>query len=213
MYGIRLHSLLQSKCLVLSCAGLPIFDSWVDRGTCAGTRRKRLLVRRIPTRRQVSGIKAYSSSIDISIIIILSHGIVNCVTHNRCRKQFDFSDHIVLFISHYFVPCSLEIAAILVKIQCKLPYGFTQPVGLVAYSVPLLASFIIVGFNIKSTLDTSTYFHTFAENLFALFLTILLVGLPLHFFADTRYWCACIFGATLSTHPITKTESELRRET
>lgn len=129
----------------------------------------------------------------------------------RCREQFDFSDHIVLFISHYFVPCSLEIAAILVKIQCKLPYGFTQTAGLMYYSVPLLVCFTLVGFNIKSTLDTSTYFHTFAENLFALFLTIVFVGLPLHFFADTRYWCACVFGSTLSTPPTAK--SELNRET
>ena len=105
----------------------------------------------------------------------------------------------MLFVCHYFVPCSLEIAAILVKIQCKLPYGFTQLTGLIHYSIPLLASFIMVGINTKSTLETSTYFHTFAENSFALFLTIVFVGLPLHFLADTRYWCACIFGATLST--------------
>ena len=115
----------------------------------------------------------------------------------RCRENFDFSDHIVLFITHYFVPCSLEISAILIKIRCQLPYQFSsQLFGILNNSIPLLISFLLIFINIRLMLNTATYFHTVHENLFALLLTTVFIGLPLYLFANTRFWCACVFGAT-----------------
>jgi hypothetical protein len=87
----------------------------------------------------------------------------------RCQLLFDFSDHIVLNLVQYVLPCVLEAHYCLCS--CGLignigNIGSTTssaPAAAWAYA-PLLASALIVCASLRSMLLTCMFFHTSMEN-------------------------------------------------
>jgi hypothetical protein len=82
-------------------------------------------------------------------------------TYSRtCRENFDFSDHLVMLVLHYFVVCTVEAMAASVRFKKTR----SIPILVVAAAVMLMAA--------RSVYFTVLFFHTRLETIAALVLAI-----------------------------------------
>ena len=88
-----------------------------------------------------------------------------------CKVEFDFSDHVVLFLVQYCVPVSFELS-----------YCLSRRVGSVFHRsvqfVNILTCLSLLGFSFRGLFFTSIYFHTSAEILAGLAIVFSFVYLP-----------------------------------
>lgn len=131
------------------------------------------------------------------------------VSPNKCKLHFDFSDHIVLAIVQYILPCSLELHYILFKSNSseftwrkrinnsseaqdqKPDKEFIQLLASIdpIYTPAVCSAFAIIVLNLRSMLTTCMFFHTRAENLVGLVIALSSL-VPLVFYFE--YWVALL---------------------
>ena len=102
-----------------------------------------------------------------TLVLFLGLGIVE-----ECIKEttdFDFSDHIVLFGVHYIIPALIEVGVLLDRYH-RHSYG---NIVLCFWNIGILLMMFYY------TRPTILYFHAVAENLAALFIVLVSVGLPI----------------------------------
>mmetsp|Transcript_18834 Transcript_18834/g.31530 ORF Transcript_18834/g.31530 Transcript_18834/m.31530 type:complete len:279 (-) Transcript_18834:167-1003(-) len=119
------------------------------------------------------------------------------VSSKRCRLLFDFSDHIVLNLVQYILPCVLEIHYCWYNyshssqdIEARQKQGFILPPfrsNMASYLVTIVA-LVIIGFNLRSILFTSMFFHTHAENAVGFLIAALLAYRPLQRKDVATFW-------------------------
>ena len=95
----------------------------------------------------------------------------------RCKKDFDYSDHVVLFMTHFLVVTVFEISYILHS-------SSFQPFK--KYALTMLSAAVIYILVCRALFFTGMFFHTAHENLAAFGMFVLLVLLPLWPFTRTR---------------------------
>eukprot|EP01036_Dinobryon_divergens_P029128 gene29128-38190_t len=89
------------------------------------------------------------------------------VSERKCRNEFDFSDHIVLFTVQYILPLALEAEASLSLMKALLPKQFqlATNVAVVLHFVAFLVSCGVIALNLKAIYFTCVYFHTPLESI------------------------------------------------
>ena len=95
----------------------------------------------------------------------------------RCKKNFDYSDHLVLLLTHFITVAALELTY-------ALHASNLQPMS--KYSATILSAVGISLLAYRTLLFTGMFFHTTYENLVGLGLYILLIQLPLWALSGTR---------------------------
>lgn len=95
----------------------------------------------------------------------------------RCKKNFDYSDHLVLLLTHFITVAALELTYV-------LHASNLQPMS--KYSATILSAVGISLLAYRTLLFTGMFFHTTYENLVGLGLYILLIQLPLWALSGTR---------------------------
>lgn len=96
---------------------------------------------------------------------------------DRCKKVFDYSDHIVLFLAHYLTPATLEFTYVLFVSNLR-PFD--------SYSPSVLSIGLILVVTGRTLLFTGMFFHTIVENMMAIGVFVGLVLLPLLYFTKLR---------------------------
>ena len=104
----------------------------------------------------------------------------------RCREAFDFSDHLVLYISHYIIPCAIELSLILFRTNSSTNQRFEY-----LYAYTILICSILILLTLRGILFTTMYFHTQYENIVGYIISILFLGLPVYMISYHRYWHVC----------------------
>jgi len=104
--------------------------------------------------------------------------------HGDCGTEFDFSDHVVLFMVQY-----IFVAWVFIKILRSLEKEFKND-QIFSKSILFYGSYIIASLCVllpsACMFGTVTYFHTFYENITALWIVIAFVELPFrHFEIDS----------------------------
>lgn len=95
----------------------------------------------------------------------------------RCKKVFDYSDHIVLFLTHYVTPAALEMTYVIFASNFR-PFD--------SYSLSVLSAGLIFLLSGRTLLFTGMFFHTIVENMMAVGVFIGLVLLPLFYLTKLR---------------------------
>lgn len=90
----------------------------------------------------------------------------------RCKVEFDFSDHVVLFLVQYCVPVSFELSYCLSRRVSSLFHRMVQLAN-------TLTCLLLLGFSFRGIFFTSTYFHTSAEILAGFTIVISFVYFPI----------------------------------
>mmetsp|Transcript_10896 Transcript_10896/g.16605 ORF Transcript_10896/g.16605 Transcript_10896/m.16605 type:complete len:275 (+) Transcript_10896:35-859(+) len=106
------------------------------------------------------------------------------VHSGRCRDNFDYSDHIVLFLAHFLIPCALELTYVIHSTTYATPLPASAPTTW-AYTASIVASVSMIGMCLRSMLFTAMYFHTTTENTVALKIFFVLILLPLYYTRQT----------------------------
>ncbi|KAJ1424842.1 hypothetical protein B484DRAFT_451361 [Ochromonadaceae sp. CCMP2298] len=118
------------------------------------------------------------------------------VSSSKCQLLFDFSDHIVLSLVQYMLPCVLEAHYCL----CSCGLLGTSPSGGAtssAYAAPsLLAAAIIVLASLRSMLLTCMYFHTSMENAVGFAVAAALAYAPLCTKRAAVLWAQVVLAQT-----------------
>lgn len=96
---------------------------------------------------------------------------------SRCKKEFDYSDHLVLFMTHFLVISVLEVTYVLHNSNLE-PFR--------KYTASMFSAAVIFALTCRTLLFTGMFFHTIYENLMAMGIFVTLILLPLFFFAKTR---------------------------
>ena len=111
---------------------------------------------------------------------------------NKCLSDnFDFSDHIVLYVANYLVPASAELA-----------YAYTTVVTAggtmqwLRYASVACAALAINFFTLRGVLFTTMFFHTPLESLVGLGVALVSVVLPVYLLAGTTFWHAAVTQKT-----------------
>ena len=102
---------------------------------------------------------------------------------------FDFSDHIVLNMVQYMLPCCLEVHYSLSQLQ-QHAQSYRAGDYLKVFSIG--AAFTIMFFNLRSILLTSMFFHTFAENFVGFAIAAVVVAAPLYSRVVSTFWVQII---------------------
>ena len=93
-------------------------------------------------------------------------------SHISCKVEFDFSDHVVLFLVQYCVPVSFELSYCLSRRVSSLFHRTVQMVN-------TLTCLLLLMFSFRGIFFTSTYFHTSAEILAGFAIVISFVYFPI----------------------------------
>lgn len=111
-----------------------------------------------------------------------------CPYRHRCRLAFDFSDHIVLNIVQYIIPCMLETHYSLTLLWSATRADASSGESSISWErrrggrwapvAALCTAATICGFSFRSMLLTCTFFHTLAENVVGLVLAVSVAFLP-----------------------------------
>lgn len=101
-----------------------------------------------------------------------------------CNNEFDFSDHIVLYIAQYVLPSVIELAY--VRVQCIRKDRVKSSAS--RYVLTIGASLFIILVGLRGMLLTGMFFHTGAESLVAVLIVFLLVIGPVLMFAGSSYF-------------------------
>jgi hypothetical protein len=103
----------------------------------------------------------------------------------RCHDSFDYSDHTVLYFTHYLVPMAIELTYVLYYSEhAKSPHLGSRW----AYFLPLLSIFAILLVTLRSVFFTAMYFHTGNESVVALEVVFLGVVLPIYLSRANPYF-------------------------
>lgn len=107
---------------------------------------------------------------------------------SRCMMQFDFSDHIVLFVAQYITPALLELDYLLVH-RLSGTTGRNSSSANSVYLLPVVLCALSIFISLRAAFFTCLYFHTPAENLvgFAFAASCTLLPLCLHP-GTVRWW-------------------------
>lgn len=89
------------------------------------------------------------------------------VGYKGCRDNFDFSDHIVLYMVQYALPCVIEMAYMLNS-------------GHKRYWLSWVIALAVLAVAVRGIAITSMYFHTREESFVGLLVSILLAYLPVY---------------------------------
>lgn len=108
---------------------------------------------------------------------------------NRCLMLFDFSDHIVLNMVQYMLPCLLEVHYSLCQLQ---QHAQNFRTGDYLKVIAIGAASTIMFFNLRSLLLTSMFFHTLAENLVGFSIAAVVVAAPLYSRVVSSFWVQTI---------------------
>ncbi len=114
-----------------------------------------------------------------------------CVVFS-CVDHFDFSDHVVLYMCHYLLPASVEVAFILTRTFSQR--GSFLYLLLTQHWLPLLACVALVGVSLRALLLTSMFFHSPGENLVGLLVSWVGLVLPLMWLVS-EFWACVLFAA------------------
>ena len=108
--------------------------------------------------------------------------------HSLClADQFDFSDHIVLYVVNYLAPAAIEVA------YAHTALAATGGGTWLRYSPAVGAACILSLITLRGLLFTCMFFHSPLESAVGLAVATLGVLLPLYAFAETSSWHgACI---------------------
>ena len=108
--------------------------------------------------------------------------------HNACLgEQFDFSDHIVLYVANYLAPAAVEVA------YAHTNLASTGGGTWLRYSPAVGSAFIMGLVTLRGILFTCMFFHSPLESLVGLGVVSLGVLLPLWVLAESSFWhSACI---------------------
>lgn len=123
--------------------------------------------------------------------VSLSMSVASCDKDScRCKDNFDFADHVVLYACQYLAPLSIE-AAYITSIIFSTRGTLTG--GLVRYAAPLAACALLGVLCLRSMFFTSLYFHTPAEILTAFVGVLALMYFPLHLFLPkSKFWTSVV---------------------
>ena len=107
------------------------------------------------------------------------HNTLHHITshHDRCKKEFDYSDHLVLFMTHFLVVSVIELSYVL-HISNLQPFQ--------KYSVSVISAGVIFALTCRTLLFTGMFFHTILENFMAMGIFLAMILLPLLLFTKTR---------------------------
>lgn len=112
--------------------------------------------------------------------MLISKFMVQC----RCNNQFDFSDHIVLYLAQYVLPSVIELAYVRVQSIRK----DRERSSAIRYIPTIAASLFIVLVSLRGMLLTGMFFHTGAESLVAVLLVFFLVIGPVLMYSGSSYF-------------------------
>ena len=113
----------------------------------------------------------------------------------RCKDHFDFSDHIVMYIAHYLVPCAMELAVVATRAFSER--GSVLSICL-QYGVSLGACVLFLSVAIRAMFLSCMFFHTPLESIAGAALVVLLVVTPCFFLDGSTYWRAACVGPKLA---------------
>lgn len=103
--------------------------------------------------------------------------------HSLClADQFDFSDHIVLYVANYLAPAAIEVA------YAHTALSATGGGTWLRYSPAVGAACILSLITLRGMLFTCMFFHSPLESAVGLGVVTLGLLLPLYAFAETAYW-------------------------
>ena len=99
--------------------------------------------------------------------------------NKSCRENFDFADHLVLFICHYVTIPTVELLATVseTKLLSNFMTKEARPWKFGAY-LSNLFSIAIIGLSLRSSFYTLSYFHSPLESIVGTALAITFVYLP-----------------------------------
>jgi len=107
---------------------------------------------------------------------------------NKCLSDnFDFSDHIVLYVANYLVPAAVELSyayTTVVTVGGTMQWLRYVPVACAALAMSLVT--------LRGVLFTTMFFHTPLESLVGLAVVLVSVVLPIYFLAVTNFWAAAV---------------------
>ncbi len=98
----------------------------------------------------------------------------------KCSNQFDFSDHIVLFLVNFLFPIAIESSWIIHEALPK----FGGSVKWIRCVPTLICSLLLSVFCFRSMMFTALYFHTPAESIAALVIVAIACVFPMCFYLD-----------------------------
>jgi len=111
---------------------------------------------------------------------------------------FDFSDHIVLNVVQYMVPCLLEVHHSLCQLRAARATTGSLTFGNYIQVLAVAAAACILLLNMRSMLLTCMFFHTFPENVVGLLIAAVVAAAPLYSRQVATYWVTTISSAELS---------------
>lgn len=94
-----------------------------------------------------------------------------------CKQSFDYSDHLVLLLSHFVTVAGLE-ATYVIHVSSLQP--------LRKYWATMLSAVVVAGLALRTLLFTGMFFHTYQENLLALVVYAATLLLPLCLLSGSR---------------------------
>lgn len=108
----------------------------------------------------------------------------------RCKLIFDFSDHIVLSMVQYILPCIYEIHYSLSYHKHTEGANNIKNKNNMNYKryFAIIAAIAIILLNLRSILFTTMFFHTSLENITGFLICIILVYLPLYHNYSITLW-------------------------
>ena len=99
---------------------------------------------------------------------------------NSCTDFFDFSDHIVFHFANVLVPCVLEMSWMTNDVaSSSIPNG--KKINWSRCVPTLIFALALCFLSLRSMMFTSMYFHTFAECVVALLLTLGIIIFPIFY--------------------------------
>jgi hypothetical protein len=106
------------------------------------------------------------------------------LAQRSCNNQFDFSDHIVLYLSQYVLPSVIELAY--VRVQCTRRDRDRSSAA--RYILPIAASLSIVLVSLRGMLLTGMFFHTGLESLVAVLIVFIFAVGPVLMYSGSSYF-------------------------
>ena len=100
----------------------------------------------------------------------------------RCKDEFDFSDHIVLYTVQYIYIAAMEVSQLSSASQQR-----DRPRRL-KYLLPILVSVFIILLSLRAIFFTAMFFHTTSENLAALLVVLLLALVPMKLLFPNQFF-------------------------
>ena len=108
-----------------------------------------------------------------------------------CKDNFDFSDHIVLWVAHFLIPATMELVYSACHFFSVKGASLTL---LIRFSATIISSIVLIFFALRGVLLTAMFFHTPTESIVGFLLVGATIVVPIYILAGKPYWRACIYG-------------------